>query len=374
MSLDADTARPRSESSPRAPGRDGSARRTAGAVLAVLLVGVVCAGGGWAARTALAPAAPVPVSAEFVDIEAVPGLVESSLRVNATATWTEAASATNMSAGTVTSLVHQPGARASEGTVLYTVDMRPVSIAQGAVPAYRDLAVGSIGTDVSQLQTMLTALGFYTGAVDGRFREGTALSVRAWQKSIRAEVTGAVARSDLVFVPQLPASVALGEAIAVGLLVGGGEKAVVVLEQEPAFTIALSDGQDLLVTPGMPVTIAGPEGEWIAAVGDVRRSGADGQLVATLTGLPGAGICGDQCPALPVGEPILLSSSVQRIARTEGIVVPVAALASGADSRQVVVTSTGERLPVRVVEQAGGIAVVEGVADGTMVRVPGPSD
>ena len=40
---------------------------------------------------------------------------------------------------------------------------------------------GSTGDDVRTVQTILTTLGYYTGAVDGQYGPGTAAAVQAFQ-------------------------------------------------------------------------------------------------------------------------------------------------------------------------------------------------
>lgn len=58
------------------------------------------------------------------------------------------------------------------------------------------------------------------------------------------------------------------------------------------------------------------------------------------------------------------------IARQSGTVVPTAALAVGADGSSAVVEPDGSVIPVTVLASAGGQALVEGVEEGTRVRVP----
>lgn len=47
---------------------------------------------------------------------------------------------------------------------------------------YPVLMMGSTGTDVSDLQARLTELGYYTGAIDGRYASGTQAAVEAFQE------------------------------------------------------------------------------------------------------------------------------------------------------------------------------------------------
>ena len=47
---------------------------------------------------------------------------------------------------------------------------------------YPVLMMGSTGTDVSDLQARLTELGYYTGAIDGRYASGTQTAVQEFQE------------------------------------------------------------------------------------------------------------------------------------------------------------------------------------------------
>ena len=56
-----------------------------------------------------------------------------------------------------------------------------------------------------------------------------------------------------------------------------------------------------------------------------------------------------------------------------GVVVPVGAIRSGAGSGTVVVTQEGSSVPVEVVLQVGGDAIVTGLSAGDVVVIPGTS-
>ena len=47
----------------------------------------------------------------------------------------------------------------------------------------RTLRIGSRGTDVKEVQSLLQRLGYYTGAIDGIFGYGTANAVIAFQRA-----------------------------------------------------------------------------------------------------------------------------------------------------------------------------------------------
>jgi len=75
------------------------------------------------------------------------------------------------------------GTKIKEGTVLMTVNGRPVFALGGSVPMYRALGPGTLGDDVTQLQKALKRLGFDPGAISGTYGQGTATAVADWYKS-----------------------------------------------------------------------------------------------------------------------------------------------------------------------------------------------
>ena len=56
----------------------------------------------------------------------------------------------------------------------------------------RTLRLGSRGTDVKEVQSLLQRLGYYSGAIDGIFGSGTANGVRAFQRDYGLTVDGIV--------------------------------------------------------------------------------------------------------------------------------------------------------------------------------------
>ncbi len=75
------------------------------------------------------------------------------------------------------------GARVGEGTVAMSVSGRPVFVLRGAQPSHRDIAQGSRGPDVRQLESALARMGFSPGRVDGRYTGETAAAVATWYES-----------------------------------------------------------------------------------------------------------------------------------------------------------------------------------------------
>lgn len=353
--------------------RGGRAAAVASLVLLIVGVGAV---GGWALRTMLAPAPDVLDAPAYTLVESRQGTVGHSLRLNTTAAWASEAVLTNQAAGTITSINWPGWEEAEQGSPVYTVDLRPVVVAEGAVPAFRDLAAGQRGEDVRQLQEMLADIGHFSGAADGEFGWATVAAVTAWQRDLGVEPNGTVRRGDIIFVPSLPSRLALVTDIQVGSVLSGGEAAVRVLPSAPEFTITLPEGQARLVAVGMAVEIQPDEAApWLATIEEIRRdsieSGAG--LTAILTSDGPGPVCGEACADIPLGDPTLLPSLIHVVPETTGVTVPVAALVTTADGTTVVVTAAGELREVTVRAAASGVAVVDGLPAGVQVRTPGES-
>ena len=72
-----------------------------------------------------------------------------------------------------------PGATLEEGQVVLQITGRPVIVLGGDIPTYRDLAPGSSGPDVAELEVALQRLGIATGAVDDTYDADTSAGVDA---------------------------------------------------------------------------------------------------------------------------------------------------------------------------------------------------
>jgi peptidoglycan hydrolase-like protein with peptidoglycan-binding domain len=70
-----------------------------------------------------------------------------------------------------------------EGGVLLTASGRPVFALAGTTPAFRDLAPGTSGDDVRQLEAALARLGFDPGAVDAHYDARTASAVAKFYRA-----------------------------------------------------------------------------------------------------------------------------------------------------------------------------------------------
>jgi hypothetical protein len=84
-------------------------------------------------------------------------------------------------AGLISSLP-RPNTNFKEGEVIMSASGRPVFVLQGAAPAFRDMAPGTSGGDVRQLEEALARLGFDPGIVDDNYDQKTSAAVERMYK------------------------------------------------------------------------------------------------------------------------------------------------------------------------------------------------
>jgi hypothetical protein len=270
----------------------------------------------------------------------------------------------------VTGITITNGQTVEAGQVLFSVALRPIVAAHGQVPSFRDLTEGDRGEDVAQLQRLLSDLGRFRGAVNGRFTPATTAAVRAWQKELGLPGDGIVRASDLVYFPSLPTRVLLDtNEIVPGRDLAPGSS-IQQLGTEPVFTLVLPGDQANRIPIGTAVEIDAPGGQkWLAVVGNSALE-ADGSVRFELAAADGASICAKACDDIPMAGQTLLDADVVTDPEVEGLTVPVAALRTDAEGRVSVVDEIGAERRVLVVASVGGTAVVEGIGSGTKVRVP----
>lgn len=341
-------------------------------VLLVLLL-VVGVAGVLAGRTLLAPPQALPSGRSYALVAVEDGTVQRSLRLDVSASWSGGSAVTNRASGTLTGLVARSGTPVEAGDVLYTVDLAPVFAARGTVPAFRTLAQGDEGADVRQLQRLLRAVGVRADAPDGVYGSATTEQVKAWQTRTGQKSTGVVEAGRLVFVPRLPAVLAWNSDTTIGMTLTPGTDVGRTLPRQPRFTMVLPTNQATLVDPGMPVAIQAPRGgSWQATLGQTLPPDEDGSQTAAVLPAQGAvSVCGQECGQIPADGVGALPAQITVVPAQSGPVVPTAALVVGDDARASVTTGDGTVVAVRILASAGGRAVIDGVAVGTVVRVPG---
>lgn len=341
------------------------------ALVGLLVAGVLVAAGWWAASVALEPpddplGEPVPVEFTVSD-----GVVGRSLRFASVASWQFRDLARNAASGVVTSVGVAPGDEVAAGDVLYSVDLRPVVVAAGGTPMFRDLGLNSDGPDVAQVQELLASLGFYAGEVDGDFGSAVRSAVRDWQDSLGLEDDGVVRVGDVVFVSSLPARVVLADDVTVGAPLVGGEVVVRELVGDPEFVIRLSPEQRSLVPLSADVFVTFDGGVWSGRIVEAVEDELRGELLLVLEGSVGGSVCGSDCAAVvPLVGETSFSTEIVVVPETEGPVVPVAGVVTNPDGSASVRMAGGEMAEVTIVAVADGLAVVEGVSAGDVILLP----
>lgn len=344
----------------------------------VLVVAVACAAGWWAGRATFVPPQADSVTTAPVTVTASEVTVGSSVELTAVADWTSTPLAAGDRGGKVTSITHLDGDAADQGSVLFTVDLVPVVVAEGAVPAFRTLELGTEGADVAQLQRLLADLGFLALTPDGHLRASTVAAIERWQASLGMERTGSVTLGDVIFVPELPASIALEETVQLGATLATGDQVVRLLEPAPRFTVSLEpDQRSLQPREGDVVRIDLGDGPVDVVVGTLTTNDG-GTLVLDLVAPDGGPVCGAPCSAVPFGAgPRSFSVTLLLAPEVTGPSVPVSALGTAGDGSTFVVAQDGTRRTVTVLGSDASRAVVDGLEVGEVVELfavagPGP--
>lgn len=113
---------------------------------------------------------------------------------------------TNHAEGVLTRIDVDPSTALAAGDTAVHIDERPVVVAVGDVPAFRDLERGTVGRDVRQLHMLLTDLGYDAGPPSDAFGPRIAGAVRQWQDDMGVVVDGTIELGRLLFIPELPAT------------------------------------------------------------------------------------------------------------------------------------------------------------------------
>lgn len=340
-------------------------------VVGCILLGSVLVGVGlWAGRVALEPPTdPLEASVEPVTYVVENGRVGQTISFTAVAEWGLEPAGRHSGSGVVTSVEVAPGDLVDVGTELYSVDLRPVVVAEGATPMFRQLRLRAEGEDVAQLQAMLSAMGFNPDADNGVFGVATRQAVRLWQESLGIEVTGVVEVGDVVFVQSLPKRAVLSDAVTPGARLSDGEVVLFEVPSDPIFTIPLSPDQADLVPLTAAVLVTYPAGVWNARI-DRAVETEPGQLDLVLVGIDGNAVCTDACvERVSLDGTSRFRAEIVVIPETHGPVIPVGALSTDPANSPAVMLTDGSLVPVTIVESANGIAVVDGLEIGTEILV-----
>lgn len=337
----------------------------------VVLVGVVAVVGFWAGRAALEPPDdPIEVVRETVVYTASEDTVGRSFSFTAVGEWELVPVGISGGGGTVTGIDVAAGDSISAGDVLFRVDLRPVVAAEGAVPMFRDLGLRSTGEDVAQLQALLTTLGLFEGEIDGSFGSSTQAGVRRWQDSLGVADDGIVRAGDVVFLASLPSRVLLAEDVVPGARLGAGEEVVLSVPDAPYFYVPLAPDQATLVPLTAEVEIVFTDGVWEGQI--VRAVETDvNELHLEVTASDGGPVCGDVCAAwVDLSAPTSFRANIIVVPNTTGVAVPVAGIATDPGNNSFVTLADGTMVEVEVVASADGLAIVDGLSEGTDILLP----
>ena len=366
-----------SERAPQLDRREPRAKRRAATVISISAAFMLVGGAlGWAGAVVFHAPEPEESNA-FSTVAVVRGEVGSSIALNTVASWSTSPIALNAASGTVTSVDIEPGSLVEAGQRLYSVNLRPTVAGQGRIPAYGPIVPGDAGAQVAQLQQLLIDLGFWTGDASGTYRADFGNAVRSWQNASGAPADGVVQPGDIVWVPELPTRMSLeSETIEVGRVVAAGEGGILALGEEPTFRIPLQQAQTRFAPTGTPVTVEAPDGSrWAAVAGAQAPDPNSSETIwVDLAAPDGGAVCVDRCDQVTAVGQMTLRSEIITVPVEAGLVVPVSAITTDPSGGTFVTDTSGVRRSVTVVQSARGMALIEGVDEGTEVRTPSPQE
>ncbi|MCC6375609.1 MAG: peptidoglycan-binding protein [Microbacteriaceae bacterium] len=341
----------------------------------VLSVIVALALGWWASGQATRPPAADLPKAKPAAVEVSSGTVSVEQAYGINVDWPVQPVGVNGAGGTLTTLnLPSEGTQVKAGDILYTVDLSPVVIAEGSIPAFRPLGPGDSGADVLELEKFLSSAGYQSGNVDGVYGSATSDAVRRWTKSLGLPTDSTVPMGRIVFVPKLPTVVAPKPGLRVGDQVSPGDALLVTAAAEPVFSFTVLPEAVSTTQPGMVVKIQAASEEWEAQVDRLETS--TDQLAGTIAILkPAEGeesICSDSCAKLlRLGQKAVLAGTLVYVAPTTGPVLPTAAILTDANGQTFVILADGKKQDVTVRASNDGQTVVDGLKVGDRVQLSG---
>lgn len=308
------------------------------------------------------PATVEPTTALY---EAQPGVLQRVIEGEANLSWPVVANLDVPVEGRLTALPPADGP-VSAGDVVVEVDGRATVAVEGATPAYRLLEEGQSGADVRQLQKHLATLGYDPGA-EGRFDAATGDAVEAWRDDMGWPGGRIVELGRVLFVASLPAHVVAAEGTRLGAVLPS--PALSVLDPVPDVDVALLPQLATDVPEGAEVEIElGGQARATTVTGPPRDRG-DGSAGLPVDQQPLECSGSSDCPR-PSSTPVTAPATVVLVPETTGIVVPVSAVATGADGTPTVTTRAGDRVEVELGPSADGLVIVEsGLEAGTVIRM-----
>jgi hypothetical protein len=287
-----------------------------------------------------------------------------------------------------------------QGQEVYQLSGSPVVLLYGNVPAYRDLAEGMTGADVTELNTDLVRLGYATaGALGPRsgwdyFSAETAYALGLLQAHLGLSVTGTLPLGQTVFLPGPVEVTALGSGAVPGAPASSGATVLTGSSLTPVVTMDLDASLQTEVAAGDKVSITLPDGAVTPGViSQVSIASSASSSSSSSGNSPangqGSGGSGSGAPTITVLVSLVspkaagnLNQAPVEVTITTGavsnvLIVPVdALLARPGGSYAVEVTGPGGHHLVTVTpglfDDAGGTVQVTGnLTPGQRVVVPG---
>ena len=241
-------------------------RLAAGAVVGVVAAAAVAAGVTGAVGNTGSPGTGTASSAYRTSTATVTRRsLTSQTQVAATLGDAGTYSVVNQAQGTITELP-SVGQVVRQGQVLYQVSGSPVVLLYGPVPAYRELAEGMTGPDVTELNANLVHLRYATAAQLGPrsdwnyFSAETAYALEALQAHLAVTQTGTLALGQAVFLPSAALITGPGTDTVPGGTATPGSVVLTASSTTPVVTIALDPAQQTEVKDGEQVSITLPDG------------------------------------------------------------------------------------------------------------------
>jgi len=334
-------------------------------------VGVVGFGLG---RLTLRTTSKVPIAAAPTTVVARVGTLIDERLMTARVAWERSGSLLNRLNGTVTSTSISDLGDAftlEAGDPFYSVDESLVVALPGLVPAYRTMAPGTSGVDVSQLQAFLETKGYAIGAVDGHWGSSTTAAYRQWRADSSLPVRSSVALGEIVFVPSLPVVTAASIGLTIGSLIRDGDSILEVLSAIPIIALVIAGDGTLQVPEGTAIDLE-IDGVKVATIATAHQSQSDsGRRLVELQLADSVASCGAWCASIPTSEESSWPAIVKLKGPKTGIIIPVGAIRSGAGSSSVVVLADGSTQTVEIVISVGGEAIVTGIEEGATIALPG---
>ncbi len=277
-----------------------------------------------------------------------------------------------------------------QGQTVYQVNGTAVVLLYGSIPAYRDLSEGMTGTDVTQLNADLVALGYATAAALGPrsgwdyFSGETAYALELLQAHLGLAQTGTLPLGQAVFLPGAIQVTGLGSGAVLGGPATAGATVLTASSLTPVVTVSLDASLQDEVAVGSKVSITLPDGSVTPGVissistasaltsssSSASGSGSGTPTIAVAVSLSDPAAAGNLNQA-PV-QVTITTGSVSNV-----LIVPVDALLAQPGGRYAVeVTGPGGHHLVAVTpglfdDAAGTVQVTGKLTPGQRVVVPG---